>query len=152
MRLFLRLRGLSHDLRKSDAEIAAHRRGRPRRLECLGQFDEALAEHAVALDLRFTCILRAHIADRGTALARAWQDETAHETGLCIGRGWCQNRRWSGFEPGFAGSEGIDVPLRLDADAALEAIADARSLMDMGVGNAAFGEAHAIAAHEPAEA
>src|SRR5690606_5030929 len=63
-----------------------------------------------------------------------------------------QHRRMAQLKPRMARGMVMALALRLDADLAVVANADAWPLMDMGKGNAAFGEIHPVAAHQPLKA
>src|SRR5579864_5257363 len=116
------------------------------------QSDEALAQHFVALRLRARGVLRPDIADGAAAFALARQDEAAHEARLRLLRGRRKHRRYAALEPRLARPVAMRDAVALDANAAFEAIAQSRPLMDMRVGDATFGEADHIAAHQPFEA
>src|SRR5215470_12998781 len=85
----------------------------------------------VLLRFRFRLVLLVDVLDRAFPLKFARQYHHANKAARFVGRGLREYGVRSGFIPRTAGTKRGRAPVRVDANAALDQAADARTLMAM---------------------
>src|SRR5262249_17026712 len=111
-------------------------------------FDRRIGENLVLLHPRFVLVLLVDVLDRAFADQAARQNHDPDEPARPVGGGLREDRLGPALVPGAARPVGGRAAVGIDADAALDQAADARPLVAVPVGAAAWRKADAVAAQQ----